>query len=83
MSTKPKILVSNPPSILMPATCLHRTGNRESKKYNEAKSDILLPALRLHCIISASLSILNCPNDLGILSKPQRGQRKVDPNKKM
>jgi hypothetical protein len=57
MSTKPKILASNPPSIPMPATCLEHIRKRKIDFYNEPKYRIPMPALRLLCIILASLFI--------------------------
>jgi hypothetical protein len=69
MRIKPKILASNPRSISMPATGLHQREKRGMNIYNEAKYDIMLPVLRLRCIILASFYTMMRHNRLGRLAE--------------
>jgi hypothetical protein len=72
MRIKPKILASNPPSIIMPTTGLDRMERPQMSFDNKAKNGISLSNLHLSRYFLASLSIPHCANDLAVLPKLPR-----------
>jgi hypothetical protein len=71
MRIKPKILASNPPSILMPATGLYQREKRKIDFDNKAKTCISLANRRLHPLNLASSFNSIAPNRLPrLISRP-------------